>query len=433
MRLRKYGILAVAMLILALAGCSKPYQRTTKEIEKTTYGIDVARYQGTIDWDFVSRSGEVDFAMVRTGYRGGSDGVIREDSNARYNLQEGAEFGVPLGAYFFSTAITEEEAIEEAEWVANLIAPYPITYPVAYDCEGFRDPDSRQYSLTKTERTDIALAFLKRIEELGYEGMFYGAKNEIQDDTLWETSRIEETYKIWVAQYPGDADPDIHVSSYTGKHAMWQYTMEGDIPGISQNVDRNVAYFGYDGIEPPHDAVAPEEVGPDIEAMMDFTQVYEVVTAKVETNLRDIPSQDGTSTVLYTLKNGQTATRVAISSSGWSKLEYQGQTVYAVSNYLTTDMDYDPAAVEPTQAVDTDGDGVVTTFTSVNEKVTAKEYVNLRKLPSVEHEDAQVVCQLHNGEVATRTGINEDLGWSRVEYNGQVLYCVSSYLTLVEE
>lgn len=433
MRLKKYGILAVVLLLLALAGCSKSYQRTTKEIETTTYGIDVARYQGTIDWEFVSRCGEVDFAMVRTGYRGNSDGTIKEDSNARYNLQEGAKFDLPLGVYFFSTAITEEEAVEEAEWVANLIAPYPITYPVAYDCEGFRDPDSRQYSLTKTERTDIALAFLKRIEELGYEGMFYGAKNEIQDDTLWETSRIEEDYKIWVAQYPGDADPEVHVSSYTGNHAMWQYTMEGQIPGISQNVDRNVAYFGYDGIEPPHDATTPEEVGPDIEAMMDFTLVNEVVTAKVETNLRDIPSQDGTSTVLYTLKNGETATRVAISSSGWSKLEYQGQTVYAVSNYLTTDMNYDPAAVEPTQAVDTDGDGIVTTFTTVSEKVTAKEYVNLRKLPSVEHEDAEVVCQLHNGEVAIRTGINEDLGWSRVEFNGQVLYCVSSYLTLVEE
>ena len=431
---RKMKVLLVALLVLlALAGCGKTYQRTTKEVEKTTYGIDVARYQGTIDWDFVARSGEVDFAMVRTGYRGNSDGIIKEDVNARFNLQEGAQFGVPLGAYFFSTAITEEEAVEEAEWVAELIAPYPITYPVAYDCEGFRDPDSRQYSLTNAERTDIALAFLKRIEELGYEGMFYGAKNEMQDDALWETSRIELEYKIWVAQYPGDADPEVHVSSYTGTHAMWQYTMEGDIPGISQDVDLNVAYFGYDGIEPPHDPNTPEEVGPNIEAMMDFTQVNEVVTAKVKTRLRDVPSQDGNSTVLYTLKNGETATRVAISSSGWSKLEFQGMVCYAVSSYLTTDMDYDPNAVAATQPVDTDGDGIITSFTPVNEKVTAKEYANLRKLPSTEHEDATVVCQLHNGETAIRTGINEDLGWSRVEFNGQVLYCVSSLLKPIEE
>ena len=427
------AVLAAALAALALAGCGKSYQRTTQEVEKTTYGIDVARYQGTIDWDFVSRSGEVDFAMIRVGYRGSSDGIIKEDTNGLFNLQEGAKYGIPMGAYFFSTAVTEEEAAEEAEWVASRIAPYPITYPVAYDCEGFRDPNSRQYALTKAERTDIALAFLKRIEELGYEGMFYGAKNEIQDDMLWETSRIAPEYKIWVAQYPGDADPDVHVSTYTGTHAMWQYTMEGDIPGISQNVDLNVAYFGYDGIEPPHDPNTPEKVGPDIEAMMDFTLVNEVVTAKEETRLRDVPSQDGNSTVLYVLKNGETATRVAVSSSGWSKLEYQGTVCYAVSSYLTTDLNYNPANVTATQPVDTDGDGIITVFTQVNEKVTAKEYANLRKLPSVEHEDATVVCQLHNGEIAVRTGINEDLGWSRVEFNGQVLYCVSSLLKPVEE
>lgn len=435
MKQRKNGLfpaLAALLLILSLTGCSPAPKRVTKEIETTTYGIDVARYQGTIDWDFVSRSGEVDFALVRTGYRGNPDGIIKEDSNARFNLQEGAKYGIPLGAYFFSTAVSQEEAIQEAEWVANLIAPYPITYPVVYDCEGFRDGESRQFRLTKGERTDIALAFLKRIEELGYEGMFYGAKNEIQNDTFWETSRIEKDYKIWVAQYPGDADPDLHTSSYTGTHAMWQYTMEGKIPGISQNVDLNVAYFGYDGIEPAKDPNTPEEVGPDVEAMMDFTLVNEAVTAKVETNLRDIPAQDANSTVLYTLKNGEIATRVAISSSGWSKLEFQGKTYYAVSSYLTTDMNYDPSAVEATQPEDTDGDGIETPFKTVNEKVTAKEYVNLRKLPSVEREDATVVCQLKNGDIAIRTGINEDLGWSRVEYNGQVLYCVSSYLKLAE-
>ena len=429
MKRKIFAIVLTALAVLGLTGCRKEHKRATQEIEKTTYGIDVARYQGTIDWDFVARSGEVDFAMVRVGYRGNEDGVIKEDVNGRFNLQEGAAFDVPLGAYFFSTAISEEEAIEEAEWVAAFVAQYPITYPVVYDCEGFRNPDSRQFLLTKGQRTDIALAFLKRIEELGYEGMFYGAKNEMQDDAFWEVSRIEPEYKIWVAQYPGDADPDVHTSSYTGTHAMWQYTMEGSVPGISANVDRNVAYFGYDGIEPPRDSTPAETVGPNVEAMMDFTQVFETVTAKVETNLRDIPSQDSYSTVCYTLKNGETATRVAVSSSGWSKLEFQGNTYYAVTSYLTTDLNYDPTAIP---ASTEDDDGIDTEFKAVNEKVTAKEYVNLRKLPSVENEQATVVCQLKNGDVAVRTGINEDLGWSRVEYNGQVLYCVSSYLKPAE-
>lgn len=420
-------LLVVVSCLLAVTGCSQAPKRVTKQTDTVTYGIDVARYQGTIDWEFVARSGMVDFAMVRTGYRGNADGEIKEDSNARYNLQEAAKYQIPLGVYFFSTAVSEEEAIAEADWVADLIAPYPITYPVVYDCEGFRDSGSRQFFLSKQERTDYALAFLKRIRERGYEGMFYGSKNEIQDDIFWETSRISEDYKIWVAQYPGEVDPDVQTSSYTGVHAMWQYSMEGSIPGISQNVDLNVAYFGYDGIEPARDSNPPEEVGPDVEAMMDFTQVEEIVTAKVETNLRDIPSQDTNSTVLYTLKNGETATRIAISSSGWSKLEFQGSIYYAVSSYLTTDMDYDPTAEERIK-----DDGVETEFKKVNEKVTAKNYVNLRRLPSVEHEDATVVAQLNYGEVAVRTGINEDLGWSRLEYNGQVVYCVSSYLKLLE-
>jgi len=183
--------------------------------------------------------------MVRVGMRGMAEGEISPDSNARYNLQEAEKNGVKLGVYFFSTAISQKEAVEEADWTADFIAQYPITYPVVYDCEGFTDMDSRQYGMSKAERTDIALAFLKRIEQRGYEGMFYAAKNELQDETLWETSRIEKHYKIWVAQFPGDADPAVHTSSYTGEHQMWQYTMEGSVPGISQPVDMNVAYFGF--------------------------------------------------------------------------------------------------------------------------------------------------------------------------------------------
>ena len=205
-------ILCAAMIAGLLGGCQKKPKRTTKETDETTYGIDVARYQGTIHWSEAAASG-VDFAMVRVGMRGMAEGEISPDSNARYNLQEAEKNGVKLGVYFFSTAISEEEAVEEADWTADFIAQYPITYPVVYDCEGFTDMDSRQYGMSKAERTDIALAFLKRIEQRGYEGMFYAAKNELQDETLWETSRIEKHYKIWVAQFPGDADPAVHTSS----------------------------------------------------------------------------------------------------------------------------------------------------------------------------------------------------------------------------
>ena len=392
-----------------------------EEIQEVTFGVDVSKYQGTIDWEKAAQSG-VDFAIVRIGYRGTGSGEIIADSNAQYNLQKASQAGVKLGAYFFSTAICLEEAVEEANFVADMIDSYPITYPVGYDCELFNDPDSRQYGLTKQERTDIALAFLRTIEERGYEGMFYSSRSDLEGESQWEVSRIEAEYKIWVAQYPEQPYPDTPASSYTGNHHIWQYSRSGDVPGIPQKVDVNIAYFGYTGVKPAKNEEIPETVAPDPEALMDFREVRETVTAKELCNLRDIPSQDADSRILLQLPNGETILRTGISDSGWSRLERDGEVYYAVSNLLTTDLSYSP------EADATEDDSIETVFTPVNDRVTAKELVNLRSMPSVEHPDSKVVAQLKHGEVATRTGINNDVGWSRVEYNGQILYCVSSLL-----
>lgn len=417
-------LLAISLSVSTMAGCSRN-RRTTKETEEITMGIDVARYQGTIDWQEVARSG-IDFAMVRVGYRSMANGEIVADSNGRYNLQEAAKAGIPLGVYFFSTAVTEEEAKEEAAWIAELIGGYPITYPVVYDCENFNDPESRQYGMSREERTDIALVFLKTIEDLGYEGMFYASRMDLENE--WEMSRIEEDYKIWVAQYPAEPYPATPQSSYEGTHHMWQYTKDGSIPGITQNVDLNIAYFGYEGTEKPKSKETPEEVGPDVEAMMTFEEVSEQVTAKDETNLRDIPSQDTDSQVMHTLKNGEVAERIAVSANGWSKLVYQGNTYYAVSSYLTTDLDYNNDLQVGAEASD---DQIQTQFQPANQQVTAKDTVNLRKLPSVEHEDAEVIAQLKNGDVAICVGTSDN-GWSKLTYRGTTCYAISSYLMPVQ-
>lgn len=394
------------------------------ETSETTLGIDVAKYQGTIDWSLVADSG-INFAMVRVGYRTQTTGEIIADTNAKYNMQEATANGLHVGAYFFSTAISEEEAVEEAKWVADYISQYQITYPVAYNCEGFENPNNRQYHLTKTERTDCAIAFLNEIYNQGYTPMFYASKNEMTGDNLWETSRIEKSFKIWVSQYPEIPYPETTMSTYAGTHDMWQYTNNGTIAGIQKPVDVNVAYFGYASSAQAQNQEAPEQVKADAEALMNFTEVNETVTSKDVTNLRDIPSQGDDSTVLVKLKNGETAQRTGISDSGWSRLMIDGQTYYAVSNYLTTDLSYKTPVAEP-------DDGINTEFTKVNEQVTPKIEVNLRVLPSVTREDATVVATVRAGEVFTRTGINTDYGWSRVEYNGQTLYCVSSYLNVVE-
>lgn len=394
------------------------------ETNQVTIGIDVAKYQGTIDWTQVASSG-IDFAMVRVGYRADASREICADTNAKYNMQEASANGIKIGAYFFSTATTVDEAKEEANWVADYISQYQITYPVAYDCEGFDQPDSAQYSLTNAQRTDIAIAFLQEIYNRGYTPMFYSSMAEMSGNAKWDTTRIEGTYRIWVSQYPSTPYPQTAKSSYGGTHAMWQYTNRGTVAGISRPVDVNVAYFGYEGTAQAQNSEAPEEAHADAEALMKFTDVNESVTAKDSTNLRNIPSQGADSTIVYTLKNGESVARTGVSDSGWSRLNYNGQTVYAVSSYLTTDLGYQAPAEEGAGS----GDGLKTRFADRNDQVTAKIEVNLRTLPSVTNPDAAVIAVLHNGEYVTRTGINEEYGWSRVDYNGQTLYCVSSYLT----
>jgi len=185
-------------------------------------------------------------------------------------------------------------------------------------------------------------------------------------------------------------------------------------------VDVNIAYFGYTQAEDPKNDEDPEQAGVDVEALMNFREVSETVTAKIEANLRDIPDQGENSKVLYTLKNGQTATRTGISDSGWSRVVFDGKTCYAVSSLLTTDLTYTdtPDETQPAEMQ----------FTQVSEQVTAKIQTNLRDVPS-QGEDSTVMYTLKNGEVATRTGINENTGWSRVEWNGNTYYAVSSYLT----
>lgn len=391
------------------------------ETDEITTGIDVSEFQGNIDWKAVADSG-IDFAMIRVGYRGMKNGEIKEDACAKYNLQEASKNGLKIGAYFFSTAVTEEEAKEEAEWTKNLLSGYPVTYPVAYNCEGFQNLSSRQFELSVEERTKLADAFLKSIEEGSYTGMFYAAKNELDDNNLWNADDLSLNYRIWVAQYSDQTWPEKTKSDYTGDHVMWQYTNQGKLDGIKGAVDFNVAYFGYSQSQQAVDENGAEQVEANVEVGVNFTEVEEQVTAKDEVNLRSTMEQGSDDNIVGSMKNGETAVRTGVGNNGWSRIIYNGQTVYCVSNYLTTDLSY----VTPQE---TESE-FKTKFTDVSENVTAKEVTNLRNRPSVES-PSEVIAELKNGEVIVRTGVSNE-GWSRVEYNGQTLYCISSYLEVVQ-
>ena len=384
-----------------------------------TVGIDVSKYQGTVDWQKVKNAG-IEFAMVRVGYRAKSTGELFEDPTARYNLQEAQKAGIKLGAYFFSSAVTTEEAKAEAVFTKDIIAKYKITYPVAYNCEDFLSPDSRQYGLDPAARTNLAMAFLDEIAQGGYTPMFYAAKGELEGSAQWDTQALSGRYKIWVAQYPDAPYPQTQASSYGGSHDMWQYTSQGVVDGISKKTDVNLAYFSFTKEAEAKDETPAEVVEADPEVGIIFTEVNETVTAKQETNLRSEPSTLNDGSIAGKLVHGDTAQRTGIGHNGWSRLIYNGQTYYAVTNYLTTDMN-DTGQQAPPQ-------GPV--YTPVSETVTAKDETNLRSEPGTGRDDT-IVGVLHNGETLTRTGIGDN-GWSQLEYNGQTVYAVTSYLTAAQ-
>ena len=162
---------------------------------------------------------------------------------------------------------------------------------------------------------------------------------------------------------------------------------------------------------------------------MEFVEISDTVTAKDVTNLRSVPSTLEEGNIVSQLMNGEVISRTGINEAyGWSRLDYNGQTVYAVSNYLTTDLNYKPPVTSSNPNRVSTKDGRVIIFTDYSDNVTPKEYVNLRTEPSTSEGESTVRCQIKNGDVVHRTGYSPDSGWSRVEYNGEILYVVSSMI-----
>lgn len=322
------AVVAVSTLMTPVTADAAPNQVNTPVI-----GIDVSRYQGTIDWQQVAASG-VQFAIIRVGYRTQSTGLLNEDPNARYNLQEASKYGIKLGAYFFSTAVTAQEAVEEATFTANILDKYPITFPVAYNCEGFSKKTSRQYPLGKAERTAIAITFLDTIAARGYQPMFYASKGEMENNAKWDMTTLASKYKVWVSWYPNEPFPITPACTYTGAYQMWQYTQKGAISGVPAGVDINVSYFTYDGVNTPKDTSGAVQISASQAANVQYIPVQEVVTPTSKVNLRTVASTDDPGTIVATINAGDMIWRVGVGNNGWSKVLLNNQEFYAYSQYL---------------------------------------------------------------------------------------------------
>ena len=193
-------------------------------------GVDVSEWQGQIQWEQVAQAG-MEFAMIRLGYRGTTAGGLSADEYAQSNYEAATAAGLQVGGYFFSQAVTPEEAVEEAEFVLEMIRDWEIRMPVVYDWE-YGGADSRTANVDARTLTDCTLAFCRTIAEAGYETMIYFNEDQSHKDMyLGELT----DYRFWLAQYGQMLD-------YPYRVDMWQYTSQGSVPGIGGNVDINLLF-----------------------------------------------------------------------------------------------------------------------------------------------------------------------------------------------
>lgn len=190
--------------------------------------IDVSYVQKDIDWEQVRDDG-IDYAMIRLGFRGYETGELRLDAYFEDNARNSRKAGVEAGVYFFSQAVSVEEAIEEAQFVVKNLKGKKLKGPVAFDMEPIEGADRISY-LTTEERTAIADAFLSYVKKKGYEPMLYG-------NPTWLGGSLDRTlltdYDVWLAHYTD-------YTNYPYDFAMWQYTSVGTVAGISGDVDLSV-------------------------------------------------------------------------------------------------------------------------------------------------------------------------------------------------
>ncbi|MDE6004605.1 MAG: Ig-like domain-containing protein [Oscillospiraceae bacterium] len=196
-------------------------------------GIDVSKFQGTIDWNAVASDG-VDFAIIRAGYRGYDGGKLVTDVMYDANMKGAIAAGLDVGVYFFTQAITEQEAIEEAKLVISKLKDYKITMPVYIDIEDISSTGRLERAkLTIKQRTAIVEAFCNEIEEAGYDAGVYASKSYYLDKL--DPDYLSQRYKIWLAHYTTE-------TNYKGDYHAWQYSDKGNVKGISTPADRDVMY-----------------------------------------------------------------------------------------------------------------------------------------------------------------------------------------------
>ncbi|MBP3297471.1 MAG: hypothetical protein J6M27_12905, partial [Lachnospiraceae bacterium] len=209
------------------------YENNTK---KSFVGVDISKDQEYVDFAALKKAG-VDFVMLRMGQRGYSSGELSLDENFLDNYTRAREAELDIGAYFVTAAVTTEEAKEEVDYCLASISENEITleYPLAVSVMPLGDGKARTDNLEKMPRTNVALTFLKNVEDAGYFSLLYGDKA-----TLMKKYSLGSMigYDVW---YAGEGDlPD-----YPYLFTMWQYDLDGEVDGISGGARMNICFTDY--------------------------------------------------------------------------------------------------------------------------------------------------------------------------------------------
>ena len=197
-------------------------------------GIDVSKWQGQIDFNAVRRSG-VDFVIIQAGY---GKSVTQKDPYFEQNYARAKAAGLKVGAYWFSYALTPNEAAEEARTCAAVIANKQFDFPIYYDLEN--EPKSKYFPFVtgKTNCSNMVKAFCMELEKLGYFVGLYISRSPLQTHI---TKEVAERFALWLAEYGSKLN-------YTGKYGIWQRSSTGRIVGIIGNVDIDEAVIDYSTI-----------------------------------------------------------------------------------------------------------------------------------------------------------------------------------------
>ena len=191
-------------------------------------GIDVSNWQGNIDWTRIANS-EIDFAIIKAGYRGKMNGNLAKDSKFDQNITGALAAGLSVGAYIFSEAMNYSEGAEEARYLVSLVKNYNIQLPLVIDTE---NQGGRSSNISVRDRTEAIRGFCETIESQGYTPMIYASTSWLNNKL---NMKVLSKWKVWVAQHYSKV-------TYSGKYDIWQYTSKGRVDGVNGDVDMNYMY-----------------------------------------------------------------------------------------------------------------------------------------------------------------------------------------------